>query len=150
MMTDTSTYAALNDLLINLGRSLLQYVGECWPWTDPDTEDEHQKINELVAAQKRQVGQLAEMLIDAEWNVDYGTYPTEYTDLHYVALTYLLDQLIQNQQYLVEEARRTLLACEGDPEAKKLVGEIQSQQQTILHELEKLTQKAPPAHAKSV
>ena len=148
-MSDASTYQALNELLINLGRSLLQYVGECWPWTDPDTAEEERKIKELVEAQRRQVAQLAELLFDAEWNSEYGAYPTEYTDLHYVALTYLLDQLVLNQRALVEEARRTLPFCD-DPEAKRLVGEILSQQQTILHELEQLTEKAPPAQEKTV
>lgn len=137
-MSDATMYAALNDLLINVGRSLLQYVGECWPWSDANAQDEQQAIDRLVQRQKQQVGQLANLLRDAEWSTDYGSYPTEYTDLHYVALDYLLDQLIQNQRGLVEDANAALSACEGDPEAKKLVGEIQAVQRTIAAELESL------------
>lgn len=149
-MSQTSTYAALNQLLIDLGRSLLQYVGECWPWTDPETTVEQQKIDELVQIQKHQIAQLANLLYQAEWPIQYGAYPTEYTDLHYVALSYLLHQLVINERALVEEAKRTLPMCEGHPEAKKLVGEIQSLQQTIAHELENMATKTPPSHSKSV
>jgi hypothetical protein len=149
-MPQTSTYAALNQLLIDLGRSLLQYVGECWPWTDPETTAEQQKINELVQLQKHQIAQLTRLLTEADWPVHRGAYPTEYTDLHYVALSYLLHQLVINERALMEEAKRTLPLCEGHPEAKKLVGEIQSLQQTIAHELETLAQKTPPSPSKSV
>ena len=143
-------YAALNDLLINVGRSLLQYVGECWPWADANTQDEQQAIDRLVQRQKQQVGQLANLLREAEWSTDYGSYPTEYTDLHYVALDYLLDQLIQNQRGLVEDANATLAACEEDPEAKKLVAEIRDVQNAIADELEALAYEVKSSRTKSV
>ncbi len=146
-MTDASTYAALNELLINLGRSLLQYVGECWPWSDPDTQEAQHKIDELVRIQKSQTARLAYLLYEADWTIDFGTYPTEYTDLHYVALGYLLDQLVHDQLELAQEAERTLPACQDDPEAKRLVGEIQAVQQTIAHELQALAKKTAPREA---
>jgi hypothetical protein len=137
-MSNPATYSALNQLLIDLGRSLLQYVGECWPWAGSKTQDAQRKIEELVQIQKQQVGELAELLDDAEWTIDKGTYPTEYTDLHYVALSYLLDQLIQNQREVVEEAQRTLAACQSHPEARRLVSEIEATQHKILEDLESL------------
>jgi hypothetical protein len=149
-MSDASTYSALNELLINVGRSLLQYVGECWPWSDPDSREAQHKIDELVRIQKTQVVQLANVLNHAEWTIDFGTYPTEYTDLHYVALDYLLDQLIQNQEGLIEEAKRTLPDCEGSPEAKRLVGEIDSVQHTIVQELRTLAKSPAPNRTKAV
>ncbi len=137
-MSDVSTYAALNDLLINVGRSLLQYVGECWPWADAHKDEAQRKIQELVKQQERQIAQLTELLYEADWTIDFGSYPTEYTDLHYVALDFLLDQLIHNQESLVEDARRTLPACEEHPGAEKLVAEIQRGQESIAQELKAL------------
>lgn len=137
-MTSASTYAALNQLLIDLGRSLLQYVGECWPWAGTNTQDAQRKIEELVQIQKQQVAEIGQMLDEAELTVEKGTYPTEYTDLHYVALSYLLDQLVQNQKELVEETAQTLARCESDPDARRLVTEIQTTQQRILEELQNL------------
>jgi hypothetical protein len=58
-MSDASTNAALNELLINLRGSLLQYVGECWPWSDPETTEAQRKIDELVRIQEKQIAQLA-------------------------------------------------------------------------------------------
>jgi hypothetical protein len=139
-MSNPATYSALNQLLIDLARSLLQYVGECWPWSGSATQDAQRKIEELVEIQKQQVGELAELLDDAGWTIDKGSYPTEYTDLHYVALSFLLDQLIQNQRELVDEAKRTLAACQSHAEARRLVSEIQSAQYAILQDLEILAQ----------
>jgi hypothetical protein len=139
-MPNASTFIALNQLLIDLGRSLLQYVGECWPWSGYETEETHRKIDELVAIQRQDVLQLGMLLDEAQWTIEKGTYPTEYTDLHYVALSYLLDQLVLNQKAIVEEAQRAKAQCEGDPEARKLVSEIHSTQQRILAELEALAQ----------
>jgi hypothetical protein len=67
-----------------------------------------------------------------------------------VALDYLLDQMIQNQEGLTQEARRTLPDCEGSPEAKRLVGEIESVQQTIAGELRTLAKNPAPGQTKTV
>jgi hypothetical protein len=139
-MSDASTYAALNQLLIDLGRSLLQYVGECWPWSGTESQDAQRKIEALVEIQKDEVLQLGELLDEADWTIDQGTYPTEYTDLHYVALSYLLDQLVQNQRDIVEEAQRVLTQCESHAQARRLVSEIHSAQQRILDEIQTLAQ----------
>jgi hypothetical protein len=149
-MPDATMLAALNDLLINVGRSLLQYVGECWPWADANTLEERRTIERLVQKQKQQVGELANLLLEAEWPLDYGTYPTEYTDLHYVALDYLLDQLIQNQRALVQDATAVLAVCSGDPEARKLVEEIRDVQESIAGELESFANDVNLRQAKPV
>lgn len=147
-MSSPSTYSALNRLLIELGRSLLQYVGECWPWAGTRTQEAQRKIEELVQIQRQQFIELGELLDEADWTIEKGSYPTEYTDLHYVALSYLLDQLVQNQNAVVEETRRTLAACESDPDARTLVGEIHAAQQKILDELKALAQTTAPDSTK--
>jgi hypothetical protein len=67
-----------------------------------------------------------------------------------VALAYLLDQLVQNQQGLIEEAKRTLPRCKGFPEARQLVEAILSVQQTIAHDLEELAKEAQASQSKTV
>jgi hypothetical protein len=130
--------AKLNDLLITLGRSLLQYVGEAWPWSSSVDADERQKIDEIVARQKVQIARLADFLADRNWMIDFGSYPTEYTDLHYVALDYLLRELIANQQAIVGQTVQTLLLCDEDPEAAVLLNELRSDQQAALQQLQSL------------
>ncbi len=146
-MSNVSTYSALNELLINMGRCLLQYVGECWPWTDPNTLGEQQRIEELVQQQQHQVASLADLLNAAEWTIDFGTYPTEYTDLHYVALDFLLNQVVQNQQGLAEQARTTRLVCQGHTEAETLLSEIQTLQASIAQSVQSLIDTPAPSES---
>jgi hypothetical protein len=67
----------LNDLLIDVGRSLLQYVGESWPWTSEDEADVGTSVQRIVAEQRDTVLQLAELLDSRGHRIAYGQYPSE-------------------------------------------------------------------------
>lgn len=92
----------LNKLFVLLHRSLLQYVGECWPWTAEDGRQTEilATIKGLIATQKKNEAALAKPLTESGWVLDFGGYPTLYTDLHYVSLTYLLKQLVISQSQI--------------------------------------------------
>jgi hypothetical protein len=104
----------LNDLLIDVGRSLLQYVGESWPWTSEDEEGERATVERIVAEQRATVLELATLLDERAHRTTYGQYPSEYTSLHYVALDYLLDQLVDQQQSLAAELGAAADEAAGD------------------------------------
>lgn len=140
-MADLISNHRLNDLLIDLGRSLLQYVGESWPWTGYDEAGEQAAINTLVAEQKTSVQAIAELLVEREHFIDPGSYPTEYTSLHYVALDYLLNQLVQDQRELVEECAAASGEAHDDPEAGPLLAHIADQSVAHLKTLEELAAK---------
>jgi hypothetical protein len=131
----------LNDLLIDLGRSLLQYVGESWPWTGYDEAKEQAAINTLVDGQKASVQSLAELLAGRGHFIEPGTYPTEYTSLHYVALDYLLSQLVEDQRELVEECAAVSGDAQDDPDAGPLLAQIADQAAAHLKTLEDLAAK---------
>lgn len=139
-MTDLIANYRVNDLLIKLGRSLLQYVGESWPWTGAGEAGEKEVVDRLVAEQRQSVARLVELLNRRGHVVNYGTYPTEYTSLHFVALDYLLDRLYAEQQVLAEETDRVadIALAQVDPEATKLLAEIRDQAARHLQELEQL------------
>ena len=139
-MTDLIANHRVNDLLIDMGRSLLQYVGESWPWTGADAAGEKEVIDRLVAEQRQSVGRLAELLSRRGQVVNYGTYPTNYTSLHFVALDYLLDQLLAEQQELVVATDRIadIAFAQVDPEATELLAEIRDEAARHLRELEQL------------
>ena len=128
----------LDQLLITLSRSLLQYVGEAWPWTGSHASTERQKINELVSRQQKQISRLSELLSRRNRYIDFGTYPTEYTDLHYVALDYLLSQLIENEDSLITDLEQTLQKCTDDSDAIPLLQQILSDQRASLSQLQEL------------
>ena len=111
----------LNDVLIALNRSLLQYVGDAWPWTETSAEAARFKLAALVARQRTQSERLTELLIDRRWSIDFGTYPTEYTDLHYVALDYLFALLVDNERGLINDIERARAECAGDREAVRIL-----------------------------
>ncbi|MDB5339533.1 MAG: hypothetical protein JWN70_5152 [Planctomycetaceae bacterium] len=94
----------LNSLFVLLHRSLLQYLGECSPWT---AEDSHQgetlaAIRDIVTRQKQDETLLADTLLESGWVIDCGGYSTSFTDLHYVSLKYLLKQVIISQTNIVK------------------------------------------------
>lgn len=128
----------LNDLLIQSGRSLLQYVGESWPWTPGDDVDEHALIDRLVAEQQESVAHIAELLADRGHLIELGGYPTEYTSLHYVALDYLLDQLAAEQAALAADLQQALLDAHGDEEAEFLLTGLAAQAERHQSELASL------------
>ena len=136
-MTDSQYNSELNLLLINLGRSLLQYVEACSPWSGDETQGN--PLDELVIAQKDDTARLTDLLIRRRWNIDFGSFPTEYSDLHFVALDYLLLQLIVNQEALISDIEQTQKASAGDSSALELLSEILSSERGILTKLQSLS-----------
>jgi hypothetical protein len=128
----------LNDLLIDLGRSLLQYVGESWPWTSADEAAEQARIDALVAEQQQSLRSLTELLAARGHRIDPGSYPTEYTSLHYVALDYLLSQLVEDQQELADECGDVAAEAADDPQAAPLLVQIAQQAADHLQRLRQI------------
>jgi hypothetical protein len=93
----------LNKLFVLLHRSLLQYVGECWPWTSELGRDNETlaTAKQLVGRQKKNESSLSEALNDVGWPIDFGGYPTAFTDLQYLSLSYLLKQVGVSQTAIV-------------------------------------------------
>ena len=128
----------LNGLLIELGRSLLQYVGESWPWSPGDDDEEKAVIDRLVAEQQESVAHLAALLDERGHLIDPGAYPTDYTSLHYVALDYLLGRLVAQQQELAADLHAALQDAHGDEEAELLLTGVAVQADRHLEELRNL------------
>ncbi len=96
--------AHLNGLFVPLHRSLLQYLGECSPWTAEDSRQGETlaALREMVTRQKQDETLIADALSDAGWVIDFGGYSTSFTDLHYVSLKYLLKQVVNSQKEIVD------------------------------------------------
>lgn len=138
-MTDSAACVRLNDLLINLGRSLLQYAGEAWPWSAArDGGDLRATVDRLRGMQGESVRALAELLAGEGHPVDFGVFPDEYTSLHYVSLRYLIEQLVANEQAIAAECRAVAAELEPRSPARELVDEIVRREEAILGELQSL------------
>ena len=135
----------LNQLLIDLGRSLLQYVGQCSSWSGQNHPEVEQEFGKLVAEQEQHVGRLAELLMQRHWTIDFGGFPATYTDLHFLSLKFLLKQIVRNQKAIVSELEEAVHTCVDDPEATNLINEILRSERKITEQLESLTGSAPKA-----
>jgi hypothetical protein len=128
----------LNQLLIALYRSLLQYVRDAWPWSGANSQEERNQLVALAEKQRAQCERLINLLYDRRWPVDFGTYPTEYTDLHYVGLGYLLTLLSTDERELLNDVDRAIQGSAGDFDALRLLEEIRREQAAIAGRLEEL------------
>lgn len=137
--------AKLNDLVVDLGKSLLQYVWEGNAWTaDPELA---RKLQEWAEIQQQDVGRLVEFLWNRGWVVDLGTYPTDFTDLQFLSLKYLLPKLSVSQDRLVAELDEAVHTCVDDPEAVALLREILESERRIATQLRSVALVATPPAA---
>jgi hypothetical protein len=125
--------AKLNDLVIDLGRSLLQYAWEGSAWTADSMSAK--RLEDCAMAQQADVGRLVNFLVDRGWPVDLGTYPTDFTDLQFLSLEYFLPKVRQNQQRLVDELDEAVHTCVDDPDAVALLRDIAASERRIAVDL---------------
>lgn len=130
--------AKLNQLVIDLGRSLLQFVGEVSPWTPRNAESTRETVARLVSRQRDDVARLTELLMDRGHTVDFGMYPAEYTDLHFLSLKSLLPRVIANQEALVTELDEAAHTCVDDPDAVSVFRDILNSERANTEELKTL------------
>jgi hypothetical protein len=131
--------AKLNDLLVDLGRSLLQYADESWPWANSGEATAERTVRAAAAEQRDHVARLADLLADRNWAIDFGGYPTDYTDLHFLSLDFFLPRLAAAQAALVTELDDAVHGCIDDPEAVTLLRDVLTGERDIATRLTALT-----------
>ncbi len=129
--------AKLNNLLVDLGRSLLQYAAESSPWSRHPTLGN--TLVELAAIQQGHVSRLTDLLVSRGWPVDFGGYPTEYTDLHFLSVEYFVPRLSAAQAAVVAELDEAVHTCIDDPAAVDLLRDVLTGEQAILERLRQLS-----------
>ena len=93
----------------------------------------------MSSSQSADVSTAIPNLIQRRWNIDFGSYPTEYCDLHFIALDYLILQLIEKQEALIADIEQTQTASAGDAPALELLSQILSSERDILTKLQGLS-----------
>jgi hypothetical protein len=142
-MTHVPTEQTMNTALIGLSRSFLQYVAESWPWVDEADRSIERQLQILASRQRLDVGDLVGFLVDRDWNVDFGTFPTEYTDLHFISLSALFEWLTVGQAQidrLLSSTQQMLKETEDLP-ALHLVEAIALSQNDIAKAMKELQQE---------
>ncbi len=142
-MSNQPTESIINEALIGLSRSFLQYVAESWPWVDETDRTIEEQMQVLAERQRQDVSELVQLLLARDWSIDFGTFPTEYTDLHFISLSTLFERLENGQQKIAGRlaATKQALGEVSDEEATALVDAIILRQSDLAACLKKLQQE---------
>lgn len=139
-MTCQDNELLLNRVLIDLARSFLQYVAESWPWVSTDAGSIEQQVLVIAARQRQDVSDIAQLLTEREHFVDFGSYPTEYTDLQFLSLQSALPRVLTSQQHIARrlaDAASSLRAA-GDLPGADLLTAVAAHQHDATHSLTEL------------
>ncbi|MCA9036490.1 MAG: hypothetical protein KDA91_15250 [Planctomycetaceae bacterium] len=133
----------LNNVLISMAHSFLQYVSESWPWVSNAGQSLEEQVNVIAARQRQDVADIVALLNEREFPIDFGTFPTEYTDLQFLSLLGLLNLLDNSQQKVcngISDAVTSLSAA-GDEEGAALLRAIEVRQRESVSALKELHQE---------
>ncbi len=128
----------LNHLVVDLGCSLLQFVGEVSPWSPANAKPARDTVDRLLKQQQQHTEQLVQLLTDRRWPLEFGIYPSEFTDLHFLSLKALLPRVIENQNAIVSELEEAVPTCVDDPEALAILNAVLAGERSITAELKSL------------
>ena len=142
-MADSQSERVLNGVLIDLARSFLQYVSESWPWIDDTQQAIGNEVEVLAARQRQDVADLANELVQREWAIDFGSFPTEYTDLQFLSLGAMLSWLKNAQTGVCQRLNdaEQVLQSAGDSSAAELITAITIRQKELSDNLLEIEQK---------
>ena len=128
----------LNHLVVDLGCSLLQFVGEVSPWSPANAAAARDSVARLLKQQRRHVDQLVELLTERRYPVEFGVYPADFTDLHFLSLKSMLPRIIENQNALVAELDEAVHTCVDDAAAIEVLTTILAAERGITAELKNI------------
>lgn len=151
-MTCQDNEAVLNNTLIQMACSFLQYVAESWPWVSNEANSIEPQVRVLAARQRQDVAEIVNLLTAREHFIDFGSFPTEYTDQQFLALQTLIIRLKASQNLICQ---RIALAAEslktaGDSEAANLLETIEAHEADILKALGEVEQELVPSKTPAI
>lgn len=139
-MTCQDNEILLNNSLIQMARSFLQYVSESSPWVSVDSVSVGAQVEVLAARQRQDVGEIVSLLTAREHFIDFGSFPTEYTDLQFLSLQALMGRMKISQQMICDRltAATVSLRAAGEIDGADLLTTIESHERDILRALNEI------------
>ena len=138
----------LNNVLIDMAHSFLQYVAESCPWVRLEAHSVEDQVKVLAARQRQDVAEIVDLLTEREHNIDFGSFPTEYTDLQFLSLLGIMNLLVQSQEAVSQRIADAgiSLSSAGDSDGAELMRQIEVRQKESVtalkelhHELSRMT-----------
>ncbi len=134
------TESALNSVLIDMACSFLQYVAESSPWVSVPEQRVGEQFLVIAARQRQDVAEIVSLLTDREHFVDFGSFPTEYTDQQFLALDALMEKVRASQNQVLASIARGLATVgnAGDDGMVQLLSAIEVREKEVAHALKEL------------
>jgi hypothetical protein len=121
---DARTTAILQELVRRQSRSLLQYVGDAFPWTTREEQAAPAELQKIVEEERQGAADAVALLLRRHQMPPYlGSYPMDFTTINYVSLDHLLPLLVDDERRAIAGLERDVAAV-SDPEARGLVQAI--------------------------
>lgn len=142
-MTSRDSNELLNHAIRAMAHSFLQYMAEGWPWVRSEVRSAEQQIRVLAARQRQDVSELAEFLSERDVPIDFGTFPTQYTDQQFLSLTTIITQLTSSHRRvceIIDEATAGVRAA-GDAEGAEVLSIVSAHEHDIATALNELAQE---------
>lgn len=150
-MTCQDNEILLNNTLILMSCSFLQYVSESWPWVRFEATSIEEQVRVLAARQRQDVGEIVSLLSAREYHIDFGSFPTEYTDQQFLGLNVLIGRLKQSQKLICDRVSSSSVSLQtaGDAEGSEVLRIVGQHEADILKALGEIEQELKPVAAKA-
>lgn len=137
-MSDQASLQILSGLLNQVRYSLLQYIGESWPWSGKADQARLEAFTGLVRRQQFSAERLASLLLERRAVVPGSNYPKDCSELHFVTLDFAKKRLIANAEAVIAALKSATSQLTDDAEALRLVEQLTSDEQQTLDSLKAL------------
>ena len=139
-MSDQQTIDVLNRLMAIHYRSLPMYLSHAPPWKTRGDERAAETLGDVVADQQQMCHRFSAEIQRRGGTIDTGEFPTEYTDMHFLSLDYVLGRLIDAQRQDIAQIE-SCVAAAPDAEIRALAEESLGMAKGHLDSLEELAAK---------
>jgi bacterioferritin (cytochrome b1) len=115
---------ALNELLRVLCRSLPAYLADARPWRHSGNQQLCAALDQLVIDQQRYAQRVGETIVQLGSRPDLGSFPRQFAAKHDLAVEFLRQEVINQQEQAIPVIESCVAQLEGDASLHALAEEI--------------------------
>src|SRR3954469_19040072 len=121
---DVQSQRILQDIVRREGRSLLQYMGDAFPWATAGEGEVLARVQQFVKEERDGVAGLVRFLQRRRVTPPhFGAFPMSFTTLNFITLDHLLPLLVDAERKAIAKLEHDL-AFLADAEARQLIQEL--------------------------
>jgi hypothetical protein len=137
-MNDPRSFQVLQQIAQREIKSLMEYMAGAFPWTTAERTAALDQLQTIVHEERDGLARLTRYLFRHRINPPHpGGYPTDFTTLNFVDLTYLTPLLIQEERKGIAQIASELPSIK-EQEARQLVEELLALKKQHLGQLQQL------------